>query len=153
VPFDKTLEEPLLKKEFLQTSSRKLFINFISKFIAMMDLIKCPCGSEKTFSSCCEPYFSILNLSPNNLEEKPSLIGWLDRYSPPIIESFMNKLSTYIYRVSWYLDEIINQYYHLDFQMVILDMEAANKVIFALRENILLSLFRVLSFAHFLRNA
>jgi hypothetical protein len=105
----------------------------------------CPCSSGKTFEECCKPYFSILGLKSPSPESEAPLIDWLERYSLPVYKSFMDKVQTHIFRVSWYLDAIIEQYLSLGFQGSVSDQGAADKATIYIKHNILLSLFASLS--------
>lgn len=105
----------------------------------------CPCGSGDVFSSCCEHYFSVLNLKSPCLESETSLLDWLDKYSVPSVLSFKEKVGTYIFRISWYLDGITEQYFSFGFHGTSLNQELADKAVFSIKNNILLSLFASLS--------
>lgn len=105
----------------------------------------CPCGSGKTFSECCEPYLSILGINPPVSEPETILLEWLYRYSTPIFESFMQKVRAPVFRISLYLDEIVERYFSLGFQGSAPDQEDANSAVFHIKHNILLSIFASLS--------
>lgn len=105
----------------------------------------CPCGSGKVFSECCDPYFSILGLEQPSLGSETTLLGWFETYSMPIVRSFLEKVDTYVFRLSWYLDEVIDQYFCLGFKGTSSDQKAADKAVFYIKHNILLSLIASLS--------
>ncbi|MFC1911788.1 SEC-C metal-binding domain-containing protein [Chloroflexota bacterium] len=115
----------------------------------------CPCGSGRLFSKCCEPYFSILGLKFDRPNSRTILFEWLHAYSAPIAASFMRKANTYIFRISWYLDRIIDQFFPLGFERACSNKEAANKVVFSIKNNIrqsLLASFSCLSQGLFLQS-
>lgn len=107
--------------------------------------IHCPCGSKKYFSQCCEPYFSILGLKSPPLESETLLLSWLEDYSTPIVQAFMQKARIYVFRISSYLDEIAEKYFTLGFLGSASDQEYADRSIFHIKHNILLSMFAALS--------
>ena len=106
-----------------------------------MDSLPCLCGSGNVFSACCGPYASMWGLKPSWLESGTALLNWSEVYSIPIVQSFREKVGTYIFRVSWYLEGIIDLYFYLGFRNTSLDQEAVDEAIFYIKHNILLSLF------------
>ena len=105
----------------------------------------CPCGSSELFSKCCEPYFTILGLKSPLPKSETLLLDWLEKYSTPISRSFMQKVRIYIFRVSSYLDEIADRYFSLGFQGATSNQEDADRAVFNIKHNILLSIFASLS--------
>jgi len=87
----------------------------------------------------------MLGLNPNWLEWQTIFFEWLEIYSKPIARSFMEKASTYIFRISWYLDGIIDQFFPLRFERACSDKEALDKAVFSIKNNILHSLLASLS--------
>lgn len=110
-----------------------------------MDIKFCPCGSGRLFSECCEPFFSILGLKFDRPESRTILLEWLRAYSVPIGASFMRKAGIYVFRISWYLDEIINWFFPLGFERACSNQEAIDKAIYSIKNNILHSLLASLS--------
>ncbi|MFC2016296.1 SEC-C metal-binding domain-containing protein [Chloroflexota bacterium] len=104
------------------------------------DIRKCPCGSGKNFSDCCEKYLRVPGHYEWGTKPETVLFDWLDVYSQPIVTSFMEKARPYVFRISSYLDSIIDQYFTLEFDTHISDKEAVNKAIFSIQNNILHSL-------------
>jgi hypothetical protein len=105
----------------------------------------CPCGRDKPFSQCCKPYFTILGLKTPLPKSETLLLAWLEKYSTPIAQSFMQKVRIYIFRVSSYLDEIEDRYFSLGFEGAASNQEDADRAIFHINHNILLSMFASLS--------
>ena len=103
----------------------------------------CPCGSGKDFSKCCEPYATLLpTYEPAN---ETVLISWMDRYSPPIQDSFRKKAKGFIFRVSIYADFIFNFLYPLGFKSFPENQELIDESVRAIKHNIMLSLIASLS--------
>ena len=105
----------------------------------------CPCGSNKLFSECCEPFFSTLGLKFDRPELRTTLLEWLHAYSPPITASFMRKAYTYIFRISWYLEKIIDEYFSIGFEAKVSNQEEVDKVVSSIKNDILHSLYASLS--------
>jgi len=70
----------------------------------------CPCGSGKTYEECCNKYFSLLQISPRQIEES-FLFGWFSKYSEPIKTTFIQKTKKYLFQISEYIGAIIGTYY------------------------------------------
>ncbi len=100
----------------------------------------CPCGSGKSFSECCKPYFLILGIEPNQVEAQTLLFDWLNIYSMPTARSFIEKCSSYIFRISCYLDDIVNKFLLLDCVKSSPSKEAINKAFLSIKNNALLSI-------------
>jgi hypothetical protein len=105
-------------------------------------MTKCPCGSGKAFTECCQKYFSILNLEPPKSESQTTLQEWLDVYSMPIVESFKLKAKSFIFRVSWYFDAVLDQYFPIVIDQTNPDKE---KIIRATKLQILHTILAALS--------
>lgn len=119
------------------------------------DTPACPCGSGKTFSECCKPYFSMLGLSPDRPATQTIFFEWLGIYSEPIVNSFLEKSRTYIFRISCYLDWIMDQFFPLEFNEIGADKEAVSKAVFSIENNIthsLLASFSCLSQGLFIQS-
>jgi len=110
-----------------------------------MKQVLCPCNSGKIYSKCCAPYFTKLGLETPTLESETSFLDWLERYSGPIYKSFMKKTRPYLFRISCYLDSIVDQYFDLGFCGDYLDQNTADEAVFNIKHNVLLSLFASLS--------
>ena len=104
------------------------------------DAPACPCGSGKTFSECCKLYFSMLGLSPEMPATQTLFFEWLETYSRPIVSSFLEKSRPYIFRISCYLDWIMDQFFPPEFNEFYADKEAVNKAVFSIKNNIVHSL-------------
>lgn len=104
------------------------------------DIRKCPCGSGKNFSDCCEKYLRVPGHYKWGIKPKTVLFDWLDVYSQPIVTSFIEKARPYVFRISSYLDSVVDQYFTLEFDTHISDKEAVNKAVFSIKNNILHSL-------------
>lgn len=102
----------------------------------------CPCGSEKEYFRCCEPYVSILRQPP---EGETVLISWLDRYSIPIQKSFRIKAGSLVYRISIYTDFVFDLLYPLGFRSFPKHQELLDQAVRSIKHNIMLSLFASLS--------
>lgn len=104
------------------------------------DIRKCPCGSGKNFSDCCEKYLRMPGHYEWGTKPETVLFDWLDVYSQPIVTSFIEKTRPYVFRISSYLDSIVDQYFTLEFDTHISGKEAVNKAVFSIKNNILHSL-------------
>jgi len=103
----------------------------------------CPCESGKDFSTCCEPYTSLLH-KVERLDETV-LLSWINRYSLPIQDSFKKKASTIVFRISIYADIVFESLYLLGFRLFRHDQENLDESFRAAKHNIMLSLFASLS--------
>ena len=106
---------------------------------------KCPCGSGKAFLKCCEYYFSILGLRNPSVVPESLLLSWQEKYSPPVAKTFMKKVGAYSFRISHYLDDIVDIYFPLPFKPKKITSENEQEAIFHIKHNILLSLFAAFS--------
>lgn len=109
------------------------------------DVQKCPCGSGKTFSDCCEKYIRAPIDYEWGTKTETILFDWLDMYSQPIITAFIEKARPYVFRISCYLDSIVDKFFPLQFDKTYSDKEAVNEAIFSIKNNILLSLLAAFS--------
>jgi hypothetical protein len=62
-------------------------------------------------------------------------------YSKPIEQAFMAKVGKFAFRMSCYLDDIVEKYFSLGYQGSCSDPDAADRAVFHIKHNILLSLF------------
>lgn len=104
------------------------------------DFLICPCGSGKKFSACCERYFSLLGLNSPRQESRTTLFEWLGIYSQPIVMSFTEKARSYIFRISCYLDWIVDHFFPIESDKVSSEKETISKTVFSMKSNILHSL-------------
>ena len=105
---------------------------------------KCPCGSRKLYSNCCEKYFgTILALGAN--PEETIFLEWLNRYAPPMAKEFMRKGKTYIFRISWLLDNLLERYFDFPVVKKNSSLEAMDDPICWIEHNTLLCLLGALS--------
>lgn len=110
----------------------------------MTVLRACPCGSEKLFSRCCEKYLTLVE-GPTVDPNETMLLGWMEKYGPPTAEEFMKKARTYVFRISWYLDGVLDKYASLGFTGLCEDQKAADDMAFFIKHNTLLSICGALS--------
>ncbi len=103
----------------------------------------CPCESGKDFSTCCGPYATLLQRL-EHLDET-LLISWINRYSPPIQESFRKKAKSIVFRISIYADIVFESLYPLGFRPFPQEQDHLDESIIAAKHNIMLSLFASLS--------
>ena len=105
---------------------------------------RCPCGSRKLYSNCCEKYFGKIKLLGANPKDT-IFLEWLKQYTPPLSQEFMRKGRTYIFRISWLLDNVLERYF--DFPMVQKNggLEAREDPICWIEHGTLLSLLGALS--------
>lgn len=103
----------------------------------------CPCGSNKDFSKCCEPY--VLLLCRDTKFEETVLISWMDRYSLPIQNSFRKKAESIIFRLSIYADVVFDSLCPLGFKEHPEQQHRLDESARAIKHNIMLSLFASLS--------
>ncbi|MCK4820658.1 hypothetical protein KA005_33140 [bacterium] len=104
----------------------------------------CPCGSGKFFSACCEKYMTLVE-GPTVDPNETLLLGWLEKYGPPTSEEFMKKARTYVFRISWYLDGVLEKYHNLGFRKGCTNQETADEMIYFIKHNTLLSIYGALS--------
>lgn len=73
------------------------------------------------------------------------LLGWLEKYGPPTAKEFMRKARTYIFRISWLLENLLERYF--DFPVVQKNerLESRDEPICWIEHNTLLCLFGALS--------
>lgn len=102
----------------------------------------CFCGSGEDFSKCCRPYCTILDLKNDYYKKDTLLLDWLNLYSEPIKGTFLSKTNSFIFRISIYLDNIIDKYAHLGFpHSVSRDIRTfLDESILGIKSNIILSL-------------
>ncbi|MBI5374206.1 MAG: SEC-C domain-containing protein [Candidatus Schekmanbacteria bacterium] len=81
-----------------------------------MDNNHCLCGSGKPYETCCKIYFNLLNLKHGPIKDETIFFEWINKYSNPIVEAFIDKTHVYIYRISLYLDLVFNRYFNLGFE-------------------------------------
>jgi hypothetical protein len=87
----------------------------------------------------------MLGLSVRSGEAETELIDWLGKYAPPIVSSFTDKAGTYVFRLSYYLDMILDAYYGLGYKGVWSDQESVKRAVFSIKSNILLSVIASVS--------
>ncbi len=106
--------------------------------------LRCPCGSRKLYSNCCEKYFgTILELGANPKET--IFLEWLNRYAPPMAQEFMRKGKTYIFRISWLLDNLLERYFNFPVVQKNGRLETIDEPICCIEHNTLLCLLGALS--------
>ena len=101
----------------------------------------CPCGSGRQFEACCQSYVSVLNRQP--FQQETILMSWIDRFSPPIQDSFRKKTQTLLFRISLYADVIFDFLCPVGFRAVA-DPEQQRQLdeaVRAIKHNVMLSLF------------
>ena len=105
---------------------------------------RCPCGSRKLYSNCCERYLGTLRGLGFDPRET-ALLDWLQRSAPPTAREFMRKARTYIFRISWLLECLLQRYF--DFPVVQKNerLESKDEPMCWIEHNTLLSLFGALS--------
>jgi len=109
------------------------------------DIYKCPCGSGKNFSDCCEKYLRIPGGYEWGTKPETVLFDWLGMYSQPIMTSFIEKARPYVFRISCYLDSVVDCFFPLEFDKPSSDKEAVNEAITSIKNNILHSFFAAFS--------
>lgn len=109
------------------------------------DIQKCPCGSGKTFSDCCKKYVRVPVDYKWGIKPEAILFDWLNMYSQPIMTSFIEKARPYVFRISCYLDSIVDRFFPLEFDKPSSDKKAVNEAIFSIKSNILHSLLAAFS--------
>lgn len=105
---------------------------------------RCPCGSRKLYSNCCEKYLGIVQVLGVDLR-KTVLLDWLERCAPPTAREFMRKARPYIFRISGLLENLLERYF--DFPVVQKNgkLESRDDPICWIENNTLLCLFGALS--------
>lgn len=114
--------------------------------------LACPCNSGLEFKSCCEPYISIISFGNheetnyrNTRRDKSILLAWKQDYSPAISDEFYKKVQPYIYRISRYLDDLMDLYLPISSP----NPSETDKIIletyFAIKHNFVLSIFASVS--------
>jgi hypothetical protein len=103
--------------------------------------VKCPCKSGKNYEECCKPYILDLNLRLLNRDET-ILLSWFEIYSKPIYRSFFEKTEKYLFRISCYLDNIVDEYLPLGYPSNgAVEYKKIDEDFFCIKHNILMSLF------------
>ena len=105
---------------------------------------RCPCSSRKLYSNCCEKYLGMipgLGADP----KETVLLEWLERYAPPIAQEFMRKARTYIFRISWLLQSLLERYFDSPVVRKNGRLETKDEPICCIEHNTLLCLFGALS--------
>jgi len=105
---------------------------------------RCPCGSRKLYSNCCEKYLGTLRGLGFDPRET-ALLDWLERSAPPTAREFMRRARTYIFRISWLLEGLLERYF--DFPVVQKNgrLESRDEPMSWIEHNTLLCLFGALS--------
>lgn len=75
----------------------------------MMGSPRCPCGSRRLYSNCCEKYLGPIQALGSD-PRTTALLDWLERCARPTAREFMRKSRTYIFRISWLLDNFVGRY-------------------------------------------
>ena len=101
------------------------------------EIKKCPCGSGKNYSHCCEKYIRVPKNYVWGTTPKTILFDWINTYSPPIANSFIKKVRPYVFRISCCLDAILDQYFNLELDCFSQDKEKLNDAIDSIKYNIL----------------
>lgn len=101
----------------------------------------CPCGSRRLFSKCCEPDLHMLGLGSVFRTSEVLFLDWIEKYGRATSRSFIRKTRTYVFRASCYIDGVIDQYFGLGCCVKCSDKEAADKSVFFIEHNMLLSIF------------
>lgn len=109
------------------------------------ELMLCPCGSGKTFRLCCKSYFVDLNLNQALTYDDSTLTSWLCEYSHPIEKTFQEKTRTYIFRISAYIDAILEKYLFLGYRDVSEQNQELDEAVISIKMNILHSLLASLT--------
>lgn len=102
----------------------------------------CPCGSLSSYDECCKPYFELLKISTIHTSEDSLLVNWLSSHAQVSPLKYLNKVNKFLYRISSYLDNIFDLYYHLKFTK---NQNDKDDSIYALKINILNSILASLT--------
>ena len=70
----------------------------------------CPCGSRIAYKDCSLPYIKMLDLASSAPSTNTVLIDWSKRFAPPISIAFHDKAITFVYRISRYLDAVMDSF-------------------------------------------
>ncbi len=109
------------------------------------DSLPCACGSGLAFAACCKRFLVALSLKSPQPKAETILVDWLDTYSPPISQSFRSKARPTLFRISAYLDCIVNLYFGYGFTRSSCNPERADRAITSTKNNIMYSLYGALS--------
>lgn len=111
-------------------------------------ILPCPCDSGREYQNCCEPFISLVSFPNSDLqsaEHRPmsetDLLGWLDKYSLASSAAFNEKARPYVFRISKYLDGILDTYVDKEFLGHEEYPQSTSEILTALKHNILLSVF------------
>ena len=111
-------------------------------------IIPCPCGSERDYQNCCEPFVLPVSFPSSDLhatQQRPmsetDLLDWLDKYSFATSASFNEKARPYVFRISKYLDGILDTYADKEFIGDSGCPQSTSEILAALKHNILLTMF------------
>lgn len=107
----------------------------------------CPCGSGSSRADCCEPSLDAIGLGVNG-EHGTYLLDWVEKYAHPISESFHKKARTFGYRISRYLDGVLDAYMGADYPSRIELTDTTDEIFRCQKHNIALTIagaYRLLS--------
>lgn len=71
---------------------------------------ECPCNSGENIENCCGKNLSDIGLNITADEKDTLLLEWVSKYGPTMANTFSDKTQKYVYRLSRYLDEIMDVY-------------------------------------------
>lgn len=99
----------------------------------------CPCQSGQAFTECCKPFLRMIGLTRSSEADKTILFDWQDKYGPATSESFHKKVRTYLFRISAYLDEIMDTYVNPGYPEKRVDYDSVSGAFFSLKHNVVLT--------------
>ena len=106
----------------------------------MKNMKNCPCGSRRKISNCCEKFLNLTEECEMNYKTT-LLLGWIKKYAPPIRSEFMQKMKSYIFRLSYCLDVLVERYLYFGLDINSKNDRSVDDTIYNIKHNTLLSIF------------
>jgi hypothetical protein len=98
----------------------------------------CPCGSGATPAECCDPSLEVIGVSATQVETY--FFDWMNRYGPATAKGFNEKARRFGYRLSRYLDTVLDFYMPLDFPSLVAVSGDTNEIYWHQKHNVALTL-------------
>lgn len=115
----------------------------------------CPCQSGESIDDCCRVNLRTINLDIFQDDTETYLLDWSEKFAHACSETFHRRSRTFVYRISRYLDAIIDVYLPLDFPATIAINEDQNELYQIQKHNVALTIagaFHMLATGLFLQS-
>lgn len=117
--------------------------------------VQCPCGSGESIDTCCRVSLRTIELDVIEDDTETYLLDWSEKFAPACSETFHRRSRTFAYRISRYLDAVIDVYMPLGFPTSVGFNGDADKLYQAQKHSIALTIagaFRLLGDGLFLQS-